>query len=354
VQIQDTKNNLIGNRKRLLWVALFIVIAIASIIAIIGFNKSFSLNKFIEFFKSANPLWMGLAILSMLLFIFFEGCSISVLCKSFKYKTKVRDGFAYSSADIYFSAITPSATGGQPASAYFMHKDGIPISVITVTMFCILLMYSLSIIIINFISFIIKPSVVFEMDFLAKLFILVGFGVQFVLVAFFYFLLFNESLLQKICAFFVSVAAKIHLIKNKDSVMKKLNSLIDKYRDSAKMLKGHNKVMLKVLILTLLQRLAQISVIVCVFIATSSNLNQVFDIFSIESFVITGSYCIPIPGAIGVSDYLMLNGFKTLMPENIAVNLELIGRGISFYCCIIVCGVTILAKYLSQKRRSRE
>ncbi|MDE6142202.1 MAG: lysylphosphatidylglycerol synthase domain-containing protein, partial [Bacilli bacterium] len=127
-----------------------------------------------------------------------------------------------------------------------------------------------------------------------------------------------------------------------------------KYKDAAKMLKGHNKVMLQVLILTVFQRLAQIAVVVCVFIATSGNLSHIFDIFSIEGFVISGSYCIPIPGAIGVSDYLMLNGFKTLMAENVAVNLELIGRGISFYCCIIVCGVTIFIKYLLLKRRSRK
>lgn len=357
MQIQDTKNvdnNLIGNKKRLLFVLIFIVIAIASVLAIISFNKSFSITTFIDFFKAANPFWMVLAIFSMLLFIFFEGCSISVLCKAFKYKTKLRDGFAYSSADIYFSAITPSATGGQPATAYFMHKDGIPISVITVAMFCILLMYSLSIIIINFVSFIIKPSVLFELDFLAKVFIIVGFGVQFILVAFFYFLLFNENLLYKICYFVINILAKIHLIKNKENVVKKLDKIINKYKDAASMLKGQNKVLLKVLLLTMLQRVAQIGVIVFVFIATGGDINHIFDIWSIESFVISGSYCIPIPGAIGVSDYLMLNGFKTLMAENVAVNLELIGRGISFYCCIIVCGVTILAKYLLLKRRSRK
>lgn len=353
VQIQDTnKTDFMGNKKRLFWVLIFIIIAVISFLAIISFNKSFSIPKFIEFFKSANSFWMCLAIFSMFLFIFFEGCSISVLCKYFKYRTKLRDGFSYSSADIYFSAITPSATGGQPASAYFMHKDGIPLSVITVTMFCILLMYSLSILLINIVSFIIKPSILFEFDFMARIFIIVGVGVQFVLVTFFYFLLFNENLLYKLCYIVLNFLSRIHLIKDKESVIKKLDDLINKYKDAAQMLKGHNKVMLKVLILTILQRLAQIGVIVFVFIATNGNFNHVFDIFSIESFVISGSYCIPVPGAIGVSDYLMLNGFKMLMAENIAVNLELISRGISFYCCIIVCGVTVLVKYLLLKRSS--
>ncbi|MFR2128888.1 MAG: hypothetical protein ACLS4M_06675 [Eubacterium ventriosum] len=46
-----------------------------------------------------------------------------VLCGTFGYKRPFRKCLVYSSSDIYFSAITPSATGGQPASAYFMMKD---------------------------------------------------------------------------------------------------------------------------------------------------------------------------------------------------------------------------------------
>lgn len=356
MQRQDTsmENSLVGSKKRFLWALLFIIITIISVWAIISFNKSFSFDKFIEFFKSSNPLWMGLAVFSMFMFIFTEGWAIRSLCKAFKYKTKLRDGFAYSSADIYFSAITPSASGGQPASAYFMHKDGISLPVITVTMFCILMMYSLSILIINVICFLIKPSILFNFDVLAKIIILIGVGIQFVLIAFFYFLLFNESLLYKICHFFLNILVKLHLIKNRDVKEKELKQMINKYKESAKMLKGHGKVLLKTFIFIFLQRVSQIGVVVCVFIATGGNSNNIFDILTIESFVVAGSYCVPIPGAIGVSDYLMLNGFKTLMAENIAVNLELIGRAISFYCCIILCGLTVLVKYCLQKRSSKK
>ena len=233
MQMQDTNNvdnNLIGNKKRLLFVIVFIVITIASVLAIISFNKSFSIRQFVLFFKSANPLWMGLAIFSMFLFILTEGLAIKCVCKSFRYKTNLRNSFAYSSADIYFSAITPSASGGQPATAYFMHKDGIPLSVITIAMFCILMMYSLAIVIINVICFLIKPDILFEFDFLAKIIIFIGVGIQFILIAFFYFLLFNETLLYKICHFVLDILAKLHLIKNKNSKIKKLNDIIEKYK----------------------------------------------------------------------------------------------------------------------------
>lgn len=350
----DIDNNIGSNKKRLLWVILFIVIAFASVLAIIGFNKSFSLNKFITFVCSANPFWVVLAVFSMVMFILTEGMALKYLSEAFGYKHKLRDGFAYSSADIYFSAITPSATGGQPATAYFMVKDGISLPVVTVSMFCILMMYSLSILIINIICFIIKPSIILQFDILAKIIIIGGLGAQVFLIAFFYFLLFNENLLYKICSVVINLLGKLHIIKDKNATNKKLNDIINRYKDSANMLRGKNKIMMKVLGFIFLQRLAQIGVVVCVFIATNGNLGQVFDIFAIQGYVVSGSYCIPIPGAIGVSDYLMLNGFKTLMNEAAAVNLELMSRGISFYCCIILCGVTVFIKYMLQKRSSKK
>lgn len=347
-------NNVIGNKKRILLVMFFILIAVASVIAIIGFNKSFSLDKFIDFCKNANPIWMGIALISMVMFVLSEGWALKSICNSFGYKTKLRNGFSYSSADIYFSAITPSATGGQPAAAYFMLKDGISFDVITVGMFCVLMMYSLAILLINIICFIIKPSVILQLDFLAKVIIFIGVGAQVFLILFFYFLLFNEKLLYKLCHFGLNILLKLHILKDKDSKIKKLDGIIKRYKDSAKLLKGQGKLLFKVFVLILLQRISQIAVVGCVFIATNGSLNNVFDIMMIQSFVISGSYCVPIPGAIGISDYLMLNGFKTLMSEASAVNLELIGRGISFYCCIILCGVTIFGKYLLQKRSSKK
>ena len=43
------------------------------------------------------------------------------------------------------------------------------------------------------------------------------------------------------------------------------------------------------------------------------------DILFFHGYTVLGSNCIPIPGAIGVSDYLMLDGFGSMMSEAQAV-----------------------------------
>ena len=66
------------------------------------------------------------------------------------------DGTVYGGADVYFSAITPSASGGQPASAYFMIRDGIPGYAATVALLINLVMYTLSLLTIGLLCMILK------------------------------------------------------------------------------------------------------------------------------------------------------------------------------------------------------
>lgn len=347
------KSELIANRKkRIFWIVLFVCIAILSIIAITGFNKNFSLTMFLSYLHDASFGWLFIAILCVFGFILFEGLSIYTVCKSFGYKGK-KCGFVYSAADIYFSAITPSASGGQPASAYFMLKDGIPLSIITVSLLYTLLMYSVSIIILVLIGILIHPFLFFQLDFLSKIFIFIGFIVQFFLIVCFYCLLYKEKLLTRICHFGLKILSKFHLIKKIDTKIEKLNEVMDKYQESASLIKGKKSVLIKVFLYNLLQRVSQIGVILFVFLASGGNLKDISLIFTIQSLVIMGAYSAPIPGAIGVTDYLMIHGFERIMFIDHAVNLELLSRGLSFYLCILICGIVILIKYFMKKRSSK-
>ncbi|MCQ4775571.1 flippase-like domain-containing protein, partial [Lacrimispora saccharolytica] len=87
-----------------------------------------------------------LAVSGMFGFIFFEGMALTVIVRSLGYPAKHRQGFVYSAGDIYFSAITPSASGGQPASALFMIRDGIPTTAVMAALLLNLIMYTMVII----------------------------------------------------------------------------------------------------------------------------------------------------------------------------------------------------------------
>ena len=349
--IKNTTDN--NRRNKIFWGIFFVCITILSVIAITSFNQNFSFTQFFSFVKSASLGWIMLAFCSLIFFILCEGWSITSICSSFGFSSNHKNSFFYSAADIYFSAITPSASGGQPATAYFMLKDGISIPIITLSLLYTLLMYSLSIILLAFFGFILNPSLLFQFDFIAKVFIFVGFLVQLGLLFLFYCFLYKPLFLNKVCQFFLKILFKLRIVHDEDSKIKRLSEIMESYQRSALLLRGKRKVIVKVLFLNIIQRIFQIGVIVFAFLATGGKLQDALSIFSIETFVIMGAYSVPIPGAVGVTDYLMINGFQKVMSPLAATNLELFSRGLSFYFCILICGIAVIIKYFLIKRSSK-
>ena len=344
---RKSKKDIVSDkRKRILLSCGFILLAIVTILVITLGNDSFSFKEFMTFLKDANKIYLSLAFICVFLFILFEGLALRSIASSFGYKRGVRNGFVYSSADIYFSAITPSATGGQPMAAYFMYKDGIPGTIIAITLLYNLMMYSLSFCVIGIITFILEPFIYFDLTLLSKILILIGTGIQFGIAIGFYFLLYKDQLLDRLCSFFIRIGYRLHIVKNQDTTLKRLHKVMDEYKEYALVIKSKRGVWFKALTYNILQRVSQIGVIIFVFLATSGSLSEVMTIWAIEVFVIGGSYGVPIPGGMGASDYLMLDGYNKIMNPLRAANLQLLSRGISFYFCILFCGIIVLVKFL--------
>ena len=98
-------------KSKVLWSLVLLALIGLTIYAIVGTNESFTIDGFISYIKSASPGWIFGAFVCMCGFFVFEGMALKVLCRTFGYKRPFRKCLVYSSSDIYFSAITPSATG---------------------------------------------------------------------------------------------------------------------------------------------------------------------------------------------------------------------------------------------------
>ncbi len=352
--VTTKKNNSqagIPGNKQWAWSFLFILIAVGTIAAVILQNKDFSFSDFSEFIQSASTPWLLASLGCMLLYILFEGVALLIICKAFGYKQNLWRGYIYSSADIYFSAITPSATGGQPASAYFMVKDGMSKMMVTTTLIMNLCMYTLSIVTVGIVCFAFRFQTFFTYSLVSKFFIVIGFLVQAGLAIFFILLFIRKSLLHKLCSAIIHLLCKLRLLRKEEQKQTRLNNAMERYHKHAQVLAGHKKTMFFVFLFNMLQRFCQICVTSCAFLATGGTFSEAVDVWFLQGYVVIGSYCVPIPGAMGISDYLLLDGFGNIMDETSAVHLELLARSFSFYFCIILCGLSVLLQYFVVKKR---
>lgn len=338
-------------RREALWSLLFVLIAGASVWVIVSRTRSFSFSAFMDYVRDASVPWLLLAVGCMLAHIGFEGGAILEICRAFGHPRRAADGFVYASADIYFSAITPSATGGQPASAYFMLRDGIPGPVTTVALLINLIMYTLSIVAIGLFCFVARPEVYGLFSPVARLMIAAGCAVQCGLALLFYLLLRKSRLLHRICDGGLRLLAKARLVRRPEEKRARLDAAIEDYRRNVRLAAGQWRMLIKAFFLNLMQRAALIAVTMCTFRAVGGAGARMLDAWAVQGFAVLGYNFVPIPGGMGVADLLLLDGFGQMMSEQSAVHLELLSRTISFYSCILICGATVLLKYFLQKAR---
>ena len=340
-----------GSGKRVLWSLLFVVIAALSVWTVTSQAKGFSPKHFMEYLDNNNPWWLAAAFLAMLAYIGFDALMVGCLLKGFGYPRSLPKCVSYAAADLYFSAITPSATGGQPMEAYFMVKDGVPGVISTVVMLTYLLLYTLSIILIGLVCLVLVPSSFLAFGTLGRIFIAVGAAIQLALAFLYALLLWNKDLLRKILHWGLRLLARLHIVRNLEKREAKLRATMDQYSQATAMLKGKRRLLLKTLLLNLAHRGSQILVTVFCFLAGGGSLRLAPKLFAMQSNVVIGAYCIPIPGSMGVTDLLMVDGFSSLMSESQAANLELLARATSFYICILLCGLIVLIKYAMMRLR---
>ena len=132
-------------RKQWLYSLIFVLLIGLTVFTICSQSASFTREGFWEYVRAAHPAGLAAAALCTLLYILLEGLALLAICRALGYRRSVGQGVLYSAADIYFSAITPSATGGQPASAVLMMRSGIPAAPTAVALLINLVLYTLSI-----------------------------------------------------------------------------------------------------------------------------------------------------------------------------------------------------------------
>lgn len=341
-------------KKKIFWSLLAIALAALSVWAVVSQSKELSFSHMIEMVMDSDPVWFTMGILCMLGFIVFEAEAILCIISSIGYKRSQGQGMIYSGSDIYFSAITPSATGGQPASAFFMIKDGIPGVTVTAALIVNLIMYTLAIITIGLGCIIFKHSILGRLSMLSKVLIMFGFVALAALAVWFYLLLRKRKWVYFIGCAGIALLGKLRLVRNVEGRQKNLVRKMSEYKKSVAIMTGKHKMLFKVYLFNLLQRASQITVTLMMFLATGGDAAKSGDVWATQSFTVIGSNCIPIPGAMGVSDYLLLDGLGGMMHNDMAVKLELLSRSVSFYSCVIISGIIVIVGYTIEKRRRRD
>ena len=342
-----------SQRKQLLNVLFVVLLAVLTVVLVTQTNKDLKIESVGEFLAQCNPWLLVCAFLCMLAFMFFEGLALHLILKRFGNKPKLRASMAYSASDIYYSNITPSATGGQPASAFYMIRDGVSGGTSCFALVFNLVCYTAAILIVGAVAFITHFDAFLSFNLAVKILIIIGIFMQLSLLCFFISCMVFHRAVLRIGNFFIHLLARIRIIKREERWLGKMTSVIDKYRDAYEHVKKNKLLTVQVLLCNVLQRAALI--FVTVFVCLAATDCDIFEVFCLQAMVVLGYNCMPLPGGSGAFEILYLNIYEYSFSSSDFISISMLAsRTIAYYGSMIVCGLYTMIYHVSHKGQAPE
>ena len=219
------------------------------------------------------------------------------------------DALKISCVGVFFSAITPSSTGGQPMQLYLMSKMKISVGFGSACMTQKFIVYQFVTMAFSIFAIIARFQyfgAAFQ-SFGASMFVILGFLVQLGLTVILLIVCFSERLTGKLLALIAKILRKLR-IKNSDRKIEKVTREFRMFLDSNRMLTKNRKRMTVIYSLVFVQVLLILSIPYFVYLsfdiphiaaAHGDIVGSWFDFVCIQSFVLFTSNLIPLPGASG-------------------------------------------------------
>lgn len=338
-------------KKKTIFSLLFLaVLMIATYFALAKCGKELNFAEIIQFIVNGNPLCLIAALLCMVVFVLLEAISLRCIYRHLGQDTGVFPSIIYSTSDIYYSAITPSAAGGQPASAFYMVRDGMPVSVATSALVLNIVCYTASLVLIGIFTLLLNLELFLSFRFSIQLLICLGIGIQFILLIFFLLCMYKSQVVYQIASAILTLLTRLKLVHNPDVWNDKLRQTVEQYSSCITMISESKWLFFKVLFLNLSQRITQVW-ITC-FVCMSASVGGSFlSVMAKQAFCMTGSNSIPLPGAVGAYEFLYIGVFGSTLSDSMLVTSMMTARGIAYYLCFVLCGIMTWIYHIYTSKR---
>ena len=322
------------SRKMLRNLALFIVLIFITFYVVF---KNEDLSQVWKIIMASDKRYFLAGLIAMFLYFFFEAINIDSVLKTLGQRLSVWRGTKYTLLGFFFSAITPASTGGQPMEIYYMHKEGISVSDATLALLIELCCYQIVTITLGIIGAILHFSLI--KNGLLLLFIvgtlLCGLLLFIMLVG-----IFSKTLTSKLINLSIRIM-KFFKIKNIEEKESKIRAELNKYHSSSEYIKSHKFLFVKSIFIVFLQMISLYSVTYFVYRALGFSEYSLVEIVLMQSMFHSTVSSIPLPGTIGISEFVFVKMFKNVFSENVVGSAMLLSRGISFYFTFIVSAILL-------------
>lgn len=296
------------------------------------------LNDLLHSGMKISVVWILAAIGCQLIYMFLETIVIYYFIHQDYKHFSFLDALKVSFVGLFWCAVTPSSTGGQPMQIYLLHSMKVDVGYSTSRLIQKFLIYQVVLTSISVMAFIYKID--FFVNALSQpvifTFVIVGFVSQFAITGALILVSFWPKLTKKLIFGIAKLLSKVKILKNLEKKARGLEEQLDIFHTSNKELYHHKKTLITTFVLTFLQFIAMFTVPYCVYRALGLSGATPLDMISSQAFVNLVSGMIPIPGASGAAEVGFAAFFNGFFTQQTLMSATLIWRMINYYGVVLV------------------
>jgi glycosyltransferase 2 family protein len=334
--------------KSIIFVMALMVITISVIL------KRYSLHDLIRVIKGVHPFYLIAGVGAMVLYAGCQAMNFFMIMKTLGHPTPYRYCMEYAYIGNYFGAITPGASGGQPAQMYYMNKDGIYVDLSTITIFYMVLVSQIALVFLggglSMLRFPIASYYASESRYLLWAGTFVTLGLILIIIA----LMLSKRIVPFLLKVCVQLGVRIHIIKNPEEMKEKLEIMSLSYRDKSKVILKHPDLFVKVFLVTLLEWASQCLVSYLVYLSFGYRQHSAIDLMTCQSLINISVAAIPLPGSVGVAEDTFLKVYGQFYPQDILPSAMILNRIINFYLPLFISFAVYLIAHIRITKQSKD
>ncbi len=329
--------------KKIVFNVIFLVVCFLLTMYYVLHGQDFT--KLLIYMKEADSFYWGIGVVFVILFILTESVIINYMMKSLNQKIRLSHCFLYSFVGFFFSLITPSASGGQPAQVLFMKRDDIPIHISTMVLLIVTTAYKLVLILFGLYVVFIKPSDAMKYLDPAMGWIYLGVFLNVICVGVMLALIFKPEVLRNLVMKIFKRIRKIPHLESLSALQSRLEKAMDEYGEASFYLKTHKKIISNVVLLTVIQRCFFFVITYFVLISFGLRTISFWTVLILQAMISMAVDMLPLPGGMGISEHLFQIIFSPVCGELLTVPVMLVSRGLGYYTQLIISALLTIAAY---------
>lgn len=336
------------NKKSILEILFLVLLVVFTFYALL---KDQELDEINQVLKTASLGWLIAALVLVIVFVCSESVIIHYMMISLGKKTKLHQCIRYSFIGFFYSCITPSASGGQPAQIYYMSKDGLDVSISTLVLMIVTITYKAVLVLVGFVVLIFMSPTVHTYMGASRYLLYLGMGLNVIAVTSMMILVFVPGWTKRILYYGLRFLEKMHLLKHKRARTRKLLLSMNKYREASVYFRTHKRVVFHVMLITIFQRFCLFFVTWMVYRSFGLSGTPMGLVVILQAVISVAVDMLPLPGGVGVSEGLFMTMFEPVFGEKLLPGM-LLSRGISYYALLIISSVLTFIAHFNLARRS--